>query len=99
MKSRVMLSLVVVAVGLAAVGSLAIADASKDAQQAPAGLPPDFKLPPGMTMEDFQACILAATPGKEHKHLVEGAGVWNGKTTMYMPGQEPQKSECVSTAT
>jgi hypothetical protein len=43
--------------------------------------------------------MLAAAPGKEHKHLAEGAGVWDGKTTMYMPGNEPQKSECVSTAT
>jgi hypothetical protein len=99
MKSRVLLASVFVALGLAAIGSLAIADASKDAQQAPAGLPPDFKLPPGMTLEDFQACMAAATPGKQHKHLVDGAGVWDGKTTMYMPGSEPTTSECVSTAT
>lgn len=99
MKSKVLVGFVIVtAVGLAAVGSLAIADASKDAQQTP-GLPADVKLPPGMTLEDVQACMLAATPGKEHKHLAEGAGVWDGKTTMYMPGGEPQKSDCVSTAT
>jgi hypothetical protein len=52
-----------------------------------------------MTMEDFQACMLAAAPGKQHKRLTENAGVWNGKTTMYMPGAEPTTSECVSTET
>ena len=68
-------------------------------QNAPASLPADLKLPPGWTMEDMQACILAATPGKKHEHLASEAGIWNGKTTMYMPGAEPIKSECVSTIT
>lgn len=86
------------AVGLAVIAPLAIADATKDSK-APAGLPSDFKLPPGWTMEDMQACIAAATPGKEHKRLADGAGVWDGKTTMYMPGAEPQQGECVSTVT
>jgi hypothetical protein len=88
----------VAAVGLAVIGSFAIADAAKD-EKAPASLPPDLKLPPGWTMEDMQACILAATPGKQHKHLTSEAGVWNGETTMHMPGAEPVKSECVSTIT
>ena len=50
-------------------------------------------------MEDMQACMLAATPGKMHQHLAKEAGVWNGKTTMFMPGAEPATSECVSTIT
>ena len=85
------------AVGLAAVGRFAIADAAKEAK-APA-TPAEMKLPPGWTMEDMQACMLAGTPGKMQQHLVKGAGVWNGKTTMYMPGAEPQTGECVSTST
>ena len=83
---------------VAAIASFAIADASKDAKP-PAGLPPDFKLPPGWTMEDVQACIRAATPGKQHERLVKEAGQWNGKTTMYMPGQDPQTGECTCTIT
>ncbi len=56
------------------------------------------QLPPGWTEEDMQACILAGTPGKMHEHLRQGAGVWHGKSTMWMvPGAEPVESECVST--
>ena len=99
MSVKKLLSLVfVAAVGLAVIGSLAIADASKD-EKAPASLPPEMKLPPGWTMEDMKACILAGTPGKMHEHLTNEAGVWNGKTTMFMPGTEPATSECVSTIT
>ena len=50
-------------------------------------------------MEDMQACMLAGTPGKQQEHLAKEAGVWNGKTTMFMPGAEPVTSECVSTIT
>ena len=49
----------VAAAGIAAlVGSLAIADAAKET--APAGQP-EMKLPPGWTMDDMKACMLAAT--------------------------------------
>ena len=89
--------LFVAALGLAAVSRFAIADAAKEAK-APAS-PADLKLPPGWTMEDMQACIVAATPGKMQQHLAKEAGTWKGKTTMYMPGAEPQTSECVSTVT
>lgn len=94
MNVKKVLSMVCIAAGLAVIGTFAIADTSKDAKA-----PADLKLPPGWTMEDMQACMLAATPGKMHKHLVNEAGVWNGKTTMYMPGAEPVTSECVSTIT
>jgi hypothetical protein len=40
------------------------------------------------------------TPGKEHEHLAEGAGVWHCKTRMWMtPGGEPMTSEGASTVT
>src|SRR4051812_3137746 len=84
--------------GFALIGSIAIADSSKEAE-APAGATAEPKLPPGWTMEDMQAYFDAATPGKEHQHLSSEAGVWNGKTTMYMPGAEPMESVCVSTIT
>ena len=50
-------------------------------------------------MDDMKACMMAATPGKQHQHLAKEVGVWNGKTTMFMPGAEPATSECVSTVT
>jgi hypothetical protein len=82
------------ALGIIVAGSLAIADAPKDAKQ------PEMKLPPGWTAADMQACMIAGTPGKMQEHLAKGAGVWHGKTTMWMgPGTEPMKSECTSTAT
>ena len=91
-------AVLVTVAGFAAAGSFAIADASKE-EKSPAGAPAEMKLPPGWTMEDMQACIQAATPGKEHEYLASEAGVWKGKTTMYMPGSEPMTSECVSTVT
>jgi hypothetical protein len=98
MSAKKLVSIVCVAgFGLAAIGSLAIADASKEAKSASKA--PEITLPPGWTMEDMQACMLAATPGKEQKHLAKEAGVWNGKTTMFMPGAADATSECVSTIT
>jgi hypothetical protein len=95
MSVKSVLSIVcITAAGLALIGSMAIADASKDAKA-----PADIQLPPGMTLEDVQACMLAATPGKEHKFLTEGAGEWTGKTTMHVPGADAQTSDCVSTTT
>ena len=43
----------------------------------------------GWTAADMEACMLAGTPGKMHEHLVQGAGKWLGKSTMWMgPGGE-----------
>jgi hypothetical protein len=77
------------------VGARAFADEPKSAASAEAKAP---QLPPGWTEEDMQACILAGTPGKMHEYLRQGAGVWHGKSKMWMvPGAEPVESECVST--
>jgi hypothetical protein len=97
MKSKnivVRCGLAVLALGIVVAGSFAIADAPDDAKQ------PEMKLPPGWTAADMQACIIAGTPGKMQEQLAKGAGVWQGKTTMWMaPGAEAIKSECTSTAT
>jgi len=85
-------------VGLAAiVGSIAIAADTKDTTAAGQG---EFKLPPGWTEKDMQACMLAGTPGDMHKHLAECVGEWEAKTTMWMaPGAEAMQSEGTSTVT
>ena len=58
------------------------------------------QLPPGWTEADMKACMDACTPGPMHAYLAKGAGVWTGKTTMWMaPKTEPMKSECTSTVT
>ena len=99
-----------VAVGCAIlVGSIAIAQPAKEAQTAKDAKPaadakpvgqPEMKLPPGWTQADMEACMLAGTPGKMHERLAKEAGVWHGKTTMWMgPGGEQMKSECTSTVT
>jgi hypothetical protein len=82
----------------AAVAQFALAaDPAADAA-AKAGEQP--QLPPGWTMEDMQKMIAAGTPGKEHAHLVEGAGKWKADTTMWMgPDGPPIKSEGTSTVT
>jgi hypothetical protein len=82
---------------VAVVASIGIAEPAKDVK--PVGAPtPEFKLPPGFTEEDMQACILAGTPGAMHKHLAKSVGTWQGKSTMWMaPGADPIKSECTST--
>lgn len=55
-------------------------------------------LPPGMTAADMQACAEAATPGPMHEYLMKGAGVWSGKSKMWMaPGMEPSTTEMTST--
>jgi len=80
----------------AVVGSITVAHAAEDAK--PAAGQPEMKLPPGWTAADMQACMLAGTPGKMHKFLVQGVGVWDGKTTMWMvPGMDPMKSTCTMT--
>jgi hypothetical protein len=78
-----------------AAGSLATADTSSDSA---AGVPADFKLPEGWTMEDMQACMIAGTPGEQHKRLAEAIGKWETKCTMWMsPESEPVNSEGSST--
>jgi hypothetical protein len=88
----------VAALGLVVmVGSIAIATPSKDLKPASG---PELELPPGWTEADMKACMVAGTPGKMHEHLAKGAGVWHGKTTMWMaPGAEPMTSDCTSTVT
>lgn len=81
---------------MAIVRTATTADAPKETK-APAA--PEFKLPPGWTEADLQACVLAATPGKMHERLAKGIGEWTGKNTMWMyPGADPMKSECTSSA-
>lgn len=80
---------------IAAVASIAIADSATDALTQP-----EMQLPPGWTAEDMQACMMAATPGKEHAELAKDAGEWHGKTTMWMaPNTEPMESEGVMSVT
>jgi hypothetical protein len=83
---------------LAAVGSLAMGDPSKDMK--PAGQPADMQLPPGWTPQDMQACIAAATPGSQHQLLATGAGQWTGKSQMWMAPETPaMNTENVCTVT
>ncbi len=61
---------------------------------------PEMKLPPGWTMEDMQACMVAGTPGKMQELLTKDAGKWEGENTMWMaPGAEPVKTKSVTTIT
>ena len=58
------------------------------------------QLPPGWTMEDMQAMIVAGTPGKMHERLASEVGAWKCKTTSWMgPESEPIMSEAVSKVT
>lgn len=83
---------------LAAVGSIAMGDPSKDMK--PAGQPVDMQLPPGWTPEDMQACMIAGTPGEQHQALAAGAGKWTGKSQMWMaPGMPPISSENAAVVT
>jgi hypothetical protein len=82
---------------LAAFTRLAVAaEPAADAKAAPAAQ--EFKLPPGWTAEDMQACMLAGTPGKMHQLLAQGAGEWTGKNQMWM-GPDSQPVETTSTST
>lgn len=98
--------------GLAAISaSLAFAQTQKDPAKKPTQPTPgttaapqnkpehgEMQLPPGWTEADMQTCMEAGTPGEMHQHLAKSAGVWHGKTTMWMvPGAEPMQSECTST--
>lgn len=81
---------VVAAAGLAAlVGSITIARAATDSSAGQS----EMQLPPGMTAEDMQAMMTAATPGKMHQRLANEVGTWKCKTTMWMtPDSEPMTS-------
>lgn len=98
--------------GLAAISaSLAFAQTQKDPAKKPTQPTPgttaapqnkpehgEMQLPPGWTEADKQACMEAGTPGPQHEFLTKSAGVWQGKTTMWMaPGAPPMQSECTST--
>lgn len=62
------------------------------------GAAQEMTLPEGMTEADMQAYMMAGTPGEMHAFLAQGAGVWDGKSTMWMaPGAAPTTS--TSTAT
>ena len=93
------------AIGLMLIGTLAIAEPSKEAQPAAAqqqqsGGAPEMELPPGWTAEDMQACMAAGTPGKMQEHLTKDAGTWQGRQQMWMFGSEaPMTSEVSSTIT
>ncbi len=82
---------------LAVVASLAIAETANNQ----AGSQQEFQLPPGWTEENMEVCMLAGTPGEEHKKLAEAAGTWHGKVTMWMaPDTEPMPtSECTAKIT
>ncbi len=83
---------------LAAAGSLAMGDPSKDLK--PAGQPADMQLPPGWTPEDMKACEVAATPGSQHQMLAAGAGSWSGKSQMWWaPGMPAMVTENTCTIT
>lgn len=94
--------LTVIAVVLAILVARSTSNAAEPAKDPakPAGDKPEMKLPPGWTEEDMKAYMVAATPGKMHEFLAKSAGVWVGKTTMWMgPGGEATKSECTATYT
>jgi len=85
---------------VALVAAAAVAQDTKKAADKPAAAAaqPEFKLPPGWTAADMQACIAAATPGAMHERLAKDIGVWQGKNTMWMaPGTEPLKSDSTTT--
>lgn len=78
-------------------GSIAMADPPAKTESTGK---PEMQLPPGWTQADMQAVVAAATPGKMHKHLTSGAGVWNCNNTMWMgPDAEPIKTEGTTTIT
>jgi hypothetical protein len=83
----------------AIVASLALAQEKKEAPKKE-GAQPEFKLPPGWTATDLQACIAAGTPGKMQEFLMAAKGEWSGKSTMWMyPGAEPVMSDTTSKVT
>lgn len=77
---------------------LASAQSANERETKSPAAQPEPQLPPGWTEADMQAFAAAATPGEMQEFLSKGAGVWLGKTTMWMaPGAEPIHSESTST--
>lgn len=112
MNRKTRFAVVAFAALIAAAGSLAFAPVQQRSKEGkatapaaknpapPTGASGEPPLPPGWTQADVQACTEAGTPGPQHEHLAQAAGVWLGKTTMWMaPGAEPFQSECTSTIT
>lgn len=90
-KSTLVLSLCCAASLSLAVGSIALAKRNQDV--------PAMQLPPGWTMDDVQACMIAGTPGEMHEHLKDVVGTWEGKTSMVMaPGMPAMESVGTMTA-
>src|SRR5687768_3314565 len=91
--------LVPACLGVVSMVAVAVSIALADTPQSQPGQA-EFKLPPGWTEADMQACIEAGTPGEMHKRLAKAAGTWQGKSTMWMvPGADPINSECTATVT
>jgi hypothetical protein len=75
--------------------SSANADSPADSKATPQ---PEMKVPPGWTMEDMQACLVAGTPGKMHELLAKDIGTWRGKCVMWMaPDTDPVSSDTTMT--
>src|SRR5687768_6743792 len=55
----------------------------------------------GPAAAEIQACIAAGTPGPQHEVLTGRAGVWSGRTQMWMgpDAPEPLRGECTWTLT
>jgi hypothetical protein len=96
--TRLLTASLVIGFGLAAViGSLAIADSSKDQASAEQ---PQMQLPPGWTEDDMKDVMIATTPGKKHEFLNKSVGVWRGANTMWMyPDAEPMTNDSTITVT
>lgn len=95
-------SCLVAAAALALLGGCS-SGSKQAAKNPPTGQPttqPEFKLPPGWTEADMQACMVAGTPGKEHERLLKDVGVWKGKNTMWhYPGAQPMVTEATCKVT
>lgn len=89
-----------VAGALIGVGAIALPSWAEDGKGPANPGTPQMQLPPGWTMEDVQACMIAATPGEQHKYLAGAAGEWEGKNTTWMfAGAEPVQTQSRSVVT
>lgn len=81
-------------------GTVAVAQNAQEPKSGAGAPPPEMPLPAGWTAEDMQACMAAGMPGKNQEWLGKQAGIWHGKTQMWMsPDAEPSSSECTNTVT
>lgn len=89
--------------GMAALGSSASwgQEEQRRAEEVPRTSEPlEVTLPEGWTMEDVQACVVAATPGEQHQFLLRDVGTWECETSTYMdPNKEPVRGECEAVVT